>query len=655
MPLLPRLLAAWFLAAMLAPAAAQPPAAERAPLTVGRLTIPWCPAVQSYCGRFPRPFDPTGHLEGTIPVYFEYTPRRRASEPSEGLLLASEGGPGYPTTGTGPAYKALFGPLMATRDLLMMDNRGTGRSRRIDCPVQTAPWLTVARIAACGRSLGETAPLYSGAYATDDLAALLEALHAPPVDLYGDSYGTYFAQTFAYRHPAKVRRMVLDSAYPVPQVGGESPWYPTYAPAVRDKFNLACARSPGCGALPGDSIAHIQPAIERLRAAPYEGHALDADGRWRRVPATASALAMLMFASSPALASVRETDAAARAFVAGDDAPLLRLFAETAAANDGRHSSARAFSTGAYLAVNCQDVAQIYDMRLPPPERKRQRDAAVARQQRDAPDLYAPFTIDEFRGIGLDYSLLDACVGWPAPPAWHPPGPHVPPDPAMPDVPVLVLAGEFDAITTPAEGRIVASLFRQGEVVLAANSFHVAVGPAIWDPCAAGIARRFLATGAAGDTGCAARIAPLRLPPLFARRLADAPAADALPGHRAGKAALRAVFAAVQALGDTAARIESNSTGAGPGLRGGRFTIERRHGRYLFTLDAVRWAEDLAISGRLAWPAGPGVAEARITLAGDDGLRGELVVRWREGAAGAAATIAGRIDGRRVAATMPAP
>ena len=48
-------------------------------------------------------------------------------------IVAVEGGPGYPSTGSKAEYRGIFGPLLRNRDLLMVDNRGTGRSALIDC------------------------------------------------------------------------------------------------------------------------------------------------------------------------------------------------------------------------------------------------------------------------------------------------------------------------------------------------------------------------------------------------------------------------------------------------------------------------------------------------------------------------------------------
>ena len=87
-----------------------------------------------------------------------------------------------------------------------------------------------------------------------------------------------------------------------------------------------------------------------------------------------------MFGGSPAYASVRELDAAARAFAAGDRLPLLRLMAETLASVDSRDPShsARLFSAGLRPRSSCGDPPQIFDMSLPPAQRGRRRDRLIA-------------------------------------------------------------------------------------------------------------------------------------------------------------------------------------------------------------------------------------------------------------------------------------
>lgn len=354
---------------------------------IGTVDLHACRDAPAYCGDFRRPFDPEDPASGSITVHFEFDPHSAAGK-SKGTLVATEGGPGYPATGSRKDYLALFKPLMTDHDVLMMDNRGTGQSGAIDCrELQTGEKWTVESVAACGASLGERAPLYSTVYAADDLAAIVDALGLGKIDLYGDSYGTYFEQTFAVRHPDALRSIVLDGAYPL--TGPDYAWYPTYAGATRDKFNLACARSPACSQLPGTSLDHIMPALDELRRSPISARAYDVDGRQRRFAADASHLAIVMMGGAPSLTTVREVDAAARAFMDGDRAPLLRLMAETIAAVDSRDPTGdpTKWSAGLAAAVLCHDPPQIFDMRLAPADRLRDHDRALAERRHSARDV----------------------------------------------------------------------------------------------------------------------------------------------------------------------------------------------------------------------------------------------------------------------------
>jgi pimeloyl-ACP methyl ester carboxylesterase len=628
--------------------------ATPATIKVGSLELQPCANVAAYCGHFQRALDPLGREPGSVSIYFEFYPHTGSGR-STGTLVATEGGPGYPATLTRKEYLALFAPLRESRDVVLMDNRGTGKSGAIDCrPLQTGDHWTIETVADCGRFLAARAPLYSTAYAADDLAAILTALDAFPIDLYGDSYGTYFEQVFALRHPKALRSIVLDGAYPLD--GPDYPWYPTYAPAMRAKYNLACARSAACASLPGDSIAHIAPVIGRLRAAPFAASGNDLNGNARAFTADAAKLATVMFASAPAFATVREVDAAARAFLAEDRAPLLRLMAETSSAVDSRDPTANAeqWSAGLAAAVMCQDPPQIFDMHLAPEARRADRDRVIEQRLRKFPDTYAPFSIDEYRGMPLDYSFIDQCVGWPAIPLGDAARKVVPADAVYPDIPALVISGELDNMTTMADGAAVAKAFKHGQQLIFANSLHVDALPHARSECGAIVVRRFIENLSPGDTQCAQQIPPVRLVPAFALHAADADAAAALPGNTASTEQLRWVAAAVLTVGDVLARLRDNSSGHGTGLRGGRYQIHAAQGSERVIMEEVRWSSDLAVSGSVQSPrrsTGTVRADVRFPQAGG----GRLAIRWDEGAARPMAHIEGRIGGASVVAQADAP
>jgi pimeloyl-ACP methyl ester carboxylesterase len=605
---------------------------------------------------YDRPLDPTGAIAGRISIFFEFYPHTAPGR-SRGTLVATEGGPGYPATESRADYLTLFAPLRATRDVVLMDNRGTGKSAAIDCPeLQSADHWTVELVGACGASLGERAGLYSTAYAADDLAAILEALESGPVDLYGDSYGTYFEQVFAVRHPRALRSVVLDGAYPLN--GPDYPWYPTYAPAMRDKFDIACRRVDFCSREPGSSIDHIRPVLTQLRLAPFPARAFDSDGRERAFEANPAALAIVMFGSAPALATVKEVDAAARAFEDHDQQPLLRLMAETASGVDSRDPSADPshWSAGLAAAVMCNDPPQIFDMGLPPAQRAADRDRALAGRRRSFPDTYAPFSIDEYRSMPLDYSFLDQCIDWPVAPPNRPASQVVRANAPYPDVPALIVSGELDNMTTVADGAAVAREFAHGKQVIVANGFHVNALPRARSPCPAELVRRFIETLDVGDARCASNVPPVRLVPRFARSARELEPAEALPSNAAPAPQLRLASAAVLTAGDIVTRLRLNSSGHGAGLRGGRFEVADRDGAQVVTLEAVRWTEDLAVSGTIRKTPGPGSrVRAHLDLAGPDRLTGVLDVEWPDDAPDAVAQVRGTLGGAHVAARLPAP
>ena len=385
----PALLAAAITAVGLAPglAVAQE---EDGRLTVGRLQLDPCEDLEgAWCGNLRVPFDRADPAAGTIPINFEWYPAEQAPA---GTIVAVEGGPGYASTGSRDYYLELFGGLQRTRNLLLVDNRGTGASGLINCrPLQR--WHLALgdeeydrRVAACGEQLNTArrlpgggfvhgSDLYGTANAARDLADVLAALETGPVDLYGDSYGSYFGQTFAARYPRLLRSLTLDATWPVL---GTDPFYLSTIETARVAFDLTCRRSVACAlAAPGSSMARIGALAERLRRAPVVGRTREpgsAPSTWR---VDVGVLIALVNNAGSDAGVYRELDAAARAVLERrDGAPLLRLAAKSLYTDDG--GPVREWSAGQYSAVTCTDYPQAFDMRAPPAVRRAQYQAAAS-------------------------------------------------------------------------------------------------------------------------------------------------------------------------------------------------------------------------------------------------------------------------------------
>ena len=185
---------------------------------------------------------------------------QRPHAPSKGAIFAVEGGPGYSSTGTANAYTKLFGDLLDDHELVLVDMRGTGLSEPIDCPdLQrgTAPeWIALGE---CARRLGDDFEAYNTGAAADDIDAVREKLGYDEISLYGDSYGTFLSQSYAYRHPDTLTALVLDGAYPVQ---GENPWYPSLIKSGNRNFVTACNRSPDC---PPGAADRLDEQVDYMR------------------------------------------------------------------------------------------------------------------------------------------------------------------------------------------------------------------------------------------------------------------------------------------------------------------------------------------------------------------------------------------------------
>jgi hypothetical protein len=287
--------------------------------------------------------------------------------------------------------------------------------------------------------------------------------------------------------------------------------------------------------------------------------------------------------------------------------------------------------------------------------RIRARDLALARRRAAHPADFAPFTLDEYRAMPIDYSFFDQCVLWPVADTAHPASQVVAADASFPRIPVLVLSGELDNMTTVADGAASAAQFPRARQVVLVNSFHVNALPHARSPCGAELVRRFIAALDPGDIGCASAVPPVRLAPPFARHWVEVEPARAVAGNAADTAALRKAAAALDAAGDLFGRVAANASGHGVGLRGGRFEVrDTPTGRHV-DLIAVRWTEDLEVSGTLDLPPRSGEAAVTLEFKAADGVVGRLTARWPEGGVDAHAHLEGQVDGVALAADMPAP
>ena len=617
----------------------------------------------AWCGSVLVTLDRSGRVSGTTPVRFEYYPRSATSLPQLGTIVAAEGGPGYSTTDSRDSYLDLFASLQDRRSLLLVDQRGTGLSDPFLCPaaqVYDGNWI--ANAAACGAQLGPRSDLYTTAAAAHDLKAVLDSIGVSQIDLYGDSYGSFFSQAFAVRYPGLLRTLVLDATYPISNL---DPLYRTSATRLRENLALFCARSLAtCPTTPGDMVGLVERVLARIRANQVTTTAPDGTGRETTVVFTPRKVLDVLLYTDGTPGWIREAPAALSAFLAGNHRPLGRLVAESAidpaAAGAPRRpgglrprAEIRSFSEGAYLAYACTDYPAIWSKQASFSIRASQYAATLAALPAST---FAPWRTAEF--ADSDFFVYEYCLQWPAPGV---PEPSFPTGGRYPNVPTLVLNGDLDIRTDVYQARAVARNFPRSTYLEVPNIGHVT---ALYDAdaCAAGIVRRFVESISTGDTSCLSRIPEHRLVQRFAERVADAPQAAVGSGaDRSTAADRRAAWVAVETLADVVDRWYAVPGFTGSGLYGGKFTMTSSAG-FPFTtrvwslkLNQTKWTTDVEVTGTASVPRAAGAATASLTIAGAGTEKGSLELSWSTRAPRAQARIIGTIGGRAIDLTRSAP
>ena len=220
------------------------------------------------CGVVQRALDPAHPDAATIAVHYVVVPamaRRKLPDPV--FLLA--GGPGQSAIDIAPQVMALFGRLNNRRDIVFVDQRGTGRSAPLACPETERETLAeqadterqIALLMRCKAGLLQRPALatpgalgfFTTSLAMQDLDAVRAQIGAERVNLVGVSYGTRAALEYLRLFPHAVRRSVLDSVAPPDMALPAS--FSTDAQAAFDALLAACEREAEC--------ARVHPHLRR--------------------------------------------------------------------------------------------------------------------------------------------------------------------------------------------------------------------------------------------------------------------------------------------------------------------------------------------------------------------------------------------------------
>jgi pimeloyl-ACP methyl ester carboxylesterase len=406
-------------------------------------------SVEAQCATFDVPEDRANPAGRRIALNVAWLQATSNGEKMPDPVFFLAGGPGQAAVETYPGLDPVFKEVRKRRDVILVDQRGTGKSNLLSCAAiaegddgagDDAPEKMQAQAAQCAQTLSKKADLrfYTTTDAIADLDAVRKAIGAAQINLVGVSYGTRVAQQYAMRHPDSTRSIVLDSVVPN-TLGMGNIFARNLDDALALQFAL-CSKDATCKDKLGDPRAELDALLTKLRAAPVQVNYRDAtSGEAKQGTLLAETVAGLvrMYAYMPLASSL-----------------LPQLIHE---ANAGRYENLMALAQmmssdmkdaialGMHLSVVCSEDA----------------DSMVRREENAGTVL----------GNLMPDGMAVMCKAWPkgTPPAdFH--------KALATKVPALVLEGEFDPVTPPRYGEEVVKTLPNGRLFVLRGQGHNVIG-----------------------------------------------------------------------------------------------------------------------------------------------------------------------------------
>ncbi|MEW6239263.1 MAG: alpha/beta fold hydrolase [Chloroflexota bacterium] len=439
-----------------------------------------CPDSDFTCITLTVPLDHF-HPDGrTIDVVFGVLP---ASGERKGIFVTATGGPGTAGLQSADSYTAAFDPSIPEHfDIVFFDQRGVGQSGGLQCadaaaafyradwsastPDEEAALVDTARTFAedCVAEMGnpDILPYLGTAQAVEDLEFFRRTMGDEKIWLYGESYGTQYAQTYAAAHPDRLAALILDGTVDLTLSGTE--FYAQQAQAFNDVLVMtleACNDDPACVEdMGGDALAVYDELAARLKESPLPfDFPLPSGGVISRTFSLSdleTAASGFLYSENARMIFLRALAAYARD---EDLIPLARVFYSSLLLDPESLEAIPdpSYSDAVYYAVECQDYGYFSGT---PEER-----AEAYLRAGDATDASLP------RFASIFYGDMP-CPFWPnATDDTSRPAPLT-----LEGVPALVLGGTADPATPNSNGVDVFSRLDDGYLVTETGGPHIIFG-----------------------------------------------------------------------------------------------------------------------------------------------------------------------------------
>lgn len=460
---------------------AQAPATE----TSGAVELSSCDlpdvARPARCGVFDLPENPDRLGGRRLPINVAVIPAsvgRALPDP----IVVLMGGPGEDAISAAAYFADQLAPLLDDRDLLLVDQRGTGRSGALPCELFSTDdpaaslrdFFPPAAVKRCEEKLRVQADLtqYTYAHFANDLEHVRRALGYGPLNLSAGSYGTRAAQVYLKAYPKSVRTVYLGSVVPI-DVATPLTFAKTAEIAIQSTLK-ACAADTACQTAFPNLRDELREIVARLESGTVR---VTIPGRTGTVPITRGRVAEWFRAQLYRPGTAANVPWLIHQAYMGDWSPIV----EGILSNDrGRDS---AVSLGLFFSITCSE------------------DIPFVREQDVAPESQATV-------LG-DYRLRQqqaACEHWPKA--------SLPVDyrkPVRSSVPTLFVSGDIDAGSPLWFTDHVAPGFSERVEVV-----HRGKGHTEWSDCVSQLYQRLVRSGAVGGPD-ASTCTPVPRPPFKTR------------------------------------------------------------------------------------------------------------------------------------------
>jgi pimeloyl-ACP methyl ester carboxylesterase len=415
----------------------------------------------------------------TISLQVAVVPALRVQSLPDPLFVLA-GGPGQGASDFYASIAAAFGRVRRDRDIVLVDQRGTGRSNRLDCEFDdeaefaaTDPTQLATQAQKCLAGLSGDPRYYTTSIAVRDLEEVRRALGYDRLNLYGVSYGTRVAQHYLRRFPERVRTMILDGVVPVDLALG--PDVAIQAQRALDVLFERCQRDAGCDG----KFANVRDAWTVLRE------------RLQREPIRIDIPDPLTAQPTTATIGVPQVSAAVRLLTYSDEtASVLPLLIHLAQVEQQprsliaqylmiKRSTETQIAYGMHFAVTCSEDASRW-------AGENVSDEALAKT---------------YLGQAFMQGMKTMCAAWPKGP--------VDSDfnaPLESTAPVLLLSGGNDPVTPASYGARAARGYKNGKHIVLSGQGHGQLA----NGCMPRVVSDFVRLGdaAALDLKCTAAITP---------------------------------------------------------------------------------------------------------------------------------------------------